>query len=95
MVGPIILHEVKIRLDPTAFSTFLLTLGITFGLIFRFGPQSFTFIHDRWLGFVTASFIMSVVQSLYCYGTSFGSGKLLALGGNSGNPIYDVRELLG
>lgn len=75
----------------TAFSTFLLSLGLTFGVIFRFGPQAFTFIYDRWTGFVTASLLMAVVQGLYCYVTSFGKGKLLALGGNTGNPIYDVR----
>lgn len=65
-------------------------MGLTFGLIFRFGPQSFTFIYDRWVGFLTAAFIMSVVQGLYCYAISFANGKLLAFGGNSGNPIYDV-----
>ncbi|KAI0689711.1 ERG4/ERG24 ergosterol biosynthesis protein [Cytidiella melzeri] len=79
-----------------AFSTLLLTLGLVFGLTLRFGAQSFTFFYERWVGFVTASLIMSALQGLYCYLTSFGSNKLLALGGNSGNPIYDFfigREL--
>jgi len=79
-----------------AFSTFLLTMGLTIGYIWRFGPQSFTFIYEKWVGFVTASLIMSIFQGLYVYAFSFVPGKLLALGGNSGNPIYDFfigREL--
>ncbi|KAH0834081.1 ERG4/ERG24 ergosterol biosynthesis protein [Lanmaoa asiatica] len=74
-----------------AFSTFLLTLGITTGYIIRYGPESFTFLYDKWLGFVTASLIMSIVQGVAVYAGSFREGALLALGGNSGNPIYDVR----
>lgn len=73
-----------------AFSTFLLTLGLTFGYIYRNGPESFTFIYENWVGFVTASIAMSVTQAAYCYASSFYGNKLLALGGNSGNPIYDV-----
>ena len=60
------------------------------GLIYRFGPASFTLIYEKWVGFVTASVLMSVGQALGCYLNSFRQGRLLALGGNSGNPIYDV-----
>lgn len=77
-----------------AFSTFLLALGITTGYIIRCGPESFTFLYDKWLGFLTASLIMSVVQGVAVYAGSFKAGALLALGGNSGNPIYDVRFVL-
>ncbi|KAL4065495.1 ergosterol biosynthesis ERG4/ERG24 [Scleroderma yunnanense] len=79
-----------------AFSTFLLTMGIATGYIMRFGPQSFTFIYHKWVGLMTASLVMSVVQALGVYAASFRKGALLALGGNSGNPIYDFyigREL--
>ncbi|PSS06840.1 hypothetical protein PHLCEN_2v3559 [Hermanssonia centrifuga] len=79
-----------------AFSTFLLSMGITFGLIWRFGAQSFTFIYEHWVGFATAALAMSIFQGLACYLTSFHGDKLLALGGNTGNPIYDFfigREL--
>lgn len=57
----------------------------------RYGPESFTFLYDRWVGFLTASLIMSIVQGVAVYVASFREGALLALGGNSGNPIYDVR----
>ncbi|KAK1225005.1 erg24, C-14 sterol reductase [Marasmius sp. AFHP31] len=79
-----------------AFSTFLLALGLAFGTIYRYGPSSFTFLYERWVGFVTASVLMSVLQALGVYFMSFQDGKLLALGGNSGNFIYDFyigREL--
>jgi delta14-sterol reductase len=73
-----------------AFSTFLLALGVTTGIILRNGPEAFTFIYNKWVGLVTAALAMSVVQAIYVYAASFRSGKLLALGGNSGNFIYDV-----
>ncbi|KAF9448326.1 ERG4/ERG24 ergosterol biosynthesis protein [Macrolepiota fuliginosa MF-IS2] len=79
-----------------AFSTFLLALGITSGIILNYGPESFTILYEKWVGFLTASILMSVVQALYVYAFSFRSGALLALGGNSGNFIYDFfigREL--
>lgn len=72
-----------------AFSTFLLTMGIASGFILRNGPEAFTFLYDKWVGFLTASLIMSVVQAIGVYAASYRPGALLALGGNSGNFIYD------
>lgn len=74
-----------------AFSTFLLALGIASGIILRFGPESFTFIYYKWVGLVTAALLMSFLQATYCYISSFERGKLLALGGNSDNLVYDVN----
>jgi delta14-sterol reductase len=68
----------------------LLALGIASGVIFRFGASSFTFFYDHWIGFVTASFVMSFTQACYCYATSFLDGNVTALGGNTGNVLYDV-----
>nr|QXU63178.1 sterol C14 reductase [Phellinus igniarius] len=79
-----------------AFSTFLLTMGLASGYIYANGPASFTFIYEKWIGFATASVLMSILQALYVYIASSAEGKLLALGGNSGNLIYDFyigREL--
>lgn len=61
------------------------------GYIHQNGVQSFTFLYDQWVGFTTAAFLMSVAQAAYVYAASFREGKLLALGGNSGSWIYDVR----
>ena len=69
----------------------LLALGIAAGIIYRDGPAPLTFIYEHWIGLQTAAILMSVVQAIYCYASSFRPGALLALGGNSGNFIYDVR----
>ena len=73
-----------------AFATFLLAIGLAVGHIYSSGPASFTLIYEKFVGFITASILMSVLQGSYCYLSSFREGKLLALGGNSGNFIYDV-----
>ncbi|KAF5341653.1 hypothetical protein D9611_001670 [Ephemerocybe angulata] len=79
----------KLQYKINAFSTFLLAMGIVSGLIYRDGPQAFTFIYEKWVGLITASLVMSFVQATLCYIASFRSGSLLALGGNSGNFLYD------
>ncbi|THU98299.1 ERG4/ERG24 ergosterol biosynthesis protein [Dendrothele bispora CBS 962.96] len=87
--------EVK-EYTANAFSTFLLALGVVCGYISRFGPESFTFLYEKWVGFVTASIIMAFIQAFIVYLMSFRKGALLALGGKTGNPIYDFfigREL--
>ena len=54
------------------------------------GPASFTIIYDKFVGFITAAILMSFVQAVWWYVSSFWGDKLLALGGNSGNVFYDV-----
>lgn len=56
-----------------------------------YGPSSFTILYDHWPGLVTAALVNSFVQAVYVYVGSFCGPKLLALGGNSGNVLYDVR----
>ncbi|KAF8488342.1 ERG4/ERG24 ergosterol biosynthesis protein [Gautieria morchelliformis] len=87
-------HKLKYKIN--AFSTFLLALGLASGTIIRFGPSSFTFIYEHWIGLVTSSVVFATVQALAVYLASFQGEKLLALGGNTGNFIYDFyigREL--
>jgi len=84
------------RYKINAFPTFLLALGITAGIIIRYGPESFTFFYEKWIGFVTASLLMATLQAFYVHVMSYMGNKLLALAGNSGNHIYDFfigREL--
>lgn len=57
-------------------------------------PMSFVYHH--YLAFATAAILFSTFISVYLYVRSFRKDALLALGGNSGNPIYDFfigREL--
>lgn len=79
-----------------AFSTFLLTMGLTAGALWSQGPAIFTYLYDHWVGLTTASLLMAIAQGLGCYVASYQGEKLLALGGNTGNFIYDFfigREL--
>jgi Delta14-sterol reductase len=71
-----------------------MALGLTTGYIVRFGVESFTFFYDHWVGFVSAALSMSFLQGVLWYALSFREGKLLAVGGNSGNFIYDVRLVI-
>jgi hypothetical protein len=71
-----------------------MALGLSTGYILRFGVESFTFFYDHWVGFVSAALSMSFFQGVLWYALSFQEGKLLALGGNSGNFIYDVRPVI-
>ena len=71
-----------------------MALGLSTGYILRFGVESFTFFYDHWVGFVSAALSMSLFQGVLWYALSFKEGKLLALGGNSGNFIYDVRPVI-
>ena len=64
--------------------------GIAIGQIVRAGPEGFTYLADKWIPILTASLIMSVAQSVFCYAMSCTSGKLLALGGNTGSFVHDV-----
>jgi len=75
-----------------AFSTYLLALGLAVGVIANFGPSSFTYIYDHWVGLVTAALTNAVVQAFIWYAWSFRPGHLLALGGNTGNHLYDVCQ---
>jgi hypothetical protein len=49
----------------------------------------FTFVYDKFLALATAAFFFSFVLAVYLYIKSFDRKALLALGGNSGNVVYD------
>lgn len=54
------------------------------------------FVYHRFLAFAVAAMLFSLILSVYLYVRSFRKGSLLALGGNSGNHVYDFfigREL--
>uniref|UniRef100_A0A3Q1G8B5 Delta(14)-sterol reductase LBR n=2 Tax=Acanthochromis polyacanthus TaxID=80966 RepID=A0A3Q1G8B5_9TELE len=49
-----------------------------------------TYVHSRFLQLATATFIISVLLSIYLYIRSrYAAPEQLALGGNSGNVVYD------
>lgn len=61
-----------------------------------FGSAPMTWLHDNYSTLAFVTILWTIVLSTYLYFKSFGKGLLLAVGGNSGNPIYDFfmgREL--
>lgn len=78
----------KLEYKINALSTGALALGVTAGVIMK-RPDLFSTLYDHWPGLLTAAFVNSLVQAFYVYAGSFMGDKLLALGGNSGNPLFD------
>jgi len=48
-----------------------------------------TFVYDHYLALAMSAIVFSFALSVYVYVKSFTPGTLLAVGGNSGNVIYD------
>ncbi len=44
----------------TALATFVLTLAIAAGVIWRHGPDALGIIYDKWIGLLTASTLFSL-----------------------------------
>ncbi|CAD6933241.1 unnamed protein product [Tilletia laevis] len=79
----------KLEYKINAFASFIATTALAAGWIVVLGPKSFGIWYDHWPTLVTASLANAVGQAVYCYASSFGNGKITALGGNTGNPIFD------
>ncbi|CAI2167658.1 15639_t:CDS:2 [Funneliformis geosporum] len=82
----------KLKYKENGFRSMLLTLFIIGCTILIKGHEPLLFIFDHFIGLMSCSIIVSFLVSLYVYLVSFQEGKLLALGGNSGNIIYDVSS---
>ncbi|KAI9020876.1 ergosterol biosynthesis ERG4/ERG24 [Phycomyces nitens] len=60
------------------------------------GLSPLLFVYEHWPGLVMSSIVFSYLVSIFVYVKSFKKGAMLALGGNTGNFIYDFmigREL--
>jgi hypothetical protein len=51
-------------------------------------------VYEHWVGLNVASILFAFAVSIWVYVRSFAPGALLALGGNSGNTIYDVSNVI-
>lgn len=75
-------------------STFILTCGLTIGYLTRPGAiESFSWAYDHWCPLISTCLAFALIQNLYFWAQSYWSGELLALGGNSGYFVYDVRVI--
>ena len=71
--------------------TIVLCLAITAGIVSQPGGiELYTYMYDHWIPLTSAALVNATFQAAFVYINSFYSGELLALGGNSGVPIYDV-----
>jgi len=52
-------------------------------------PHPLASLYDHYLEYITGSMALSLVISVYCYAASFKRGELLAVGGKTGNVLYD------
>lgn len=68
----------------------MLAFGFLAGVMFVNGPQAIAPLYEHWPGLLSAALTNAVVQAIYVYAASFQPNKLLAVGGNSGNVVYDV-----
>jgi Ergosterol biosynthesis ERG4/ERG24 family len=58
------------------------------------GISALGWVYDNYLSFCLASILTSFLVAGYVYYASFKPDKMLALGGNTGNAVYDVSMLL-
>ncbi|RKP23271.1 ERG4/ERG24 ergosterol biosynthesis protein [Syncephalis pseudoplumigaleata] len=79
-----------------ALPSLIITLATCVAVLATVGRAPFLYLHDHMLYLVAAAFLLSAIASAALYLASFRPGVLLALGGNTGNPVYDYfigREL--
>ncbi|KAL1916720.1 uncharacterized protein VTP21DRAFT_5424 [Calcarisporiella thermophila] len=94
--GTLLRDGSRLHYKINAFKTLIATLLTTLALFYQYGTTPFIIVTEHFLGLITTATLFSAVFSLYLYVRSFGKGRLLALGGNTGNFLYDYfigREL--
>lgn len=88
------LENKKLKYKVNGLKAFYISAAL-FAAVAYFKILPLSFVHDNFVQLLSAAVIFSFALSFYLYLSSFGN-KLLAAGGNSGNPIYDFfigREL--
>ncbi|KAI9027873.1 putative ERG24-C-14 sterol reductase [Hyaloraphidium curvatum] len=86
----------RLKYKINAWPTFVVTMALIPAVVYLYGLGPLVWIADHYVGLATASVLYSFAQAAYLYASSFGEGRLLAVGGNSGNVFYDYwigREL--
>lgn len=66
---------------------------ITFMSLRGQGWSLFLFVKSHFNDIALFSIVFSLIVSVFVYLYSFVGHKMLALGGNTGNPIYDVSGI--
>ncbi|KAF9972801.1 erg24, C-14 sterol reductase [Actinomortierella ambigua] len=93
--------QYRLKYKVNALRTLMLTALLIVATLYIKGAAVFVFLYDHFLGLITASLVWTYGVSLFVYVWSFlpdqdGQEKILAVGGNTGNMLYDLvlgREL--
>ncbi|KAI9305365.1 ergosterol biosynthesis ERG4/ERG24 [Cunninghamella echinulata] len=94
--GTLLRNGDRLKYRINGFTAYHATLFFILYFLKDYGLQPLLFVYDHWTGLTISSILFSYAISLFVYIKSFTPGALLALGGNSGNHLYDYvigREL--
>ncbi|KAI1314805.1 erg24, C-14 sterol reductase [Mortierella claussenii] len=91
----------KLKYKVNALRSLILITVLIVATLYTKGVAPFLFLHDHFVGLITASLVWTFGVSIFVYIWSFlpdsdGQEKILACGGNTGNRVYDFvlgREL--
>ncbi|KAJ2665870.1 erg24, C-14 sterol reductase [Coemansia sp. RSA 1199] len=87
----------RLKYPINGLSSFVVTLVVALVAYTQWGTEPFVWIADHYFHLAVSSLLFATTQALFVYTYSFRrSSVMLALAGNSGNPIYDFfigREL--
>ncbi|KAJ2501880.1 erg24, C-14 sterol reductase [Coemansia sp. RSA 1972] len=87
----------RLKYPINGLSSFFVTLTVALAAYTRWGTLPFVWIADHYFQLAVSSLLFATAQALFVYAFSFRSSSvMLALAGNSSNPIYDFfigREL--
>ncbi|KAI7906769.1 ergosterol biosynthesis ERG4/ERG24 [Cokeromyces recurvatus] len=94
--GTLLRNGNRLKYRMNGFASFHTTIFAALYFLKSTGLKPLEYAYDHYIGLAFASIIFSYAISTAVYLGSFRPNKLLALGGNTGNPIYDFmigREL--
>lgn len=74
------------------FASLLASLAVVAGVTYTRGVEPLLYISDHWAELISASLAMSFAQACLVHAMSYRKGAMLALGGNTGNELYNVRH---
>ncbi|ORX62955.1 ERG4/ERG24 ergosterol biosynthesis protein [Hesseltinella vesiculosa] len=94
--GSLLRNGERLRYKTNGFTAYHTTLFTALYFLKDSGLKPLLFVYDHWVGLAVSSIVFSYAIALFVYIKSFAKDALLALGGNTGNPLYDYmigREL--
>ncbi|KAG0177081.1 hypothetical protein DFQ28_010911 [Apophysomyces sp. BC1034] len=94
--GTVLRNGERLKYKLNGFKSLHNTIFLALFFLKDIGLHPLLFVYDHLIGLTVASIVVSYAVSTFVYVRSFRKGALLALGGNTGNMLYDFmigREL--